>query len=256
MAAYLFARYLPTLTLVHIIGLDHVRHRVGVDNTWARRAVAAADRAVGRVLETIERLGLRDRATVIVTGDHGSVDVHTARLPNVWLREGGVAPERPSANAWNAAFLASGGSALLRLQGSTTSPAATLEQVRRVLDALPAGVRTLFRTVERDELDHLGAAPDAALALAAVPGVIFSPDVTGTAIRAASGGGHGYHPELPGMMTGFVAAGAGLRRGAVVPMLPIEHVAPLIAALLRLDTPAMDGVLLPGVLSDDDGLST
>ena len=58
MAAYLLARYRPTLMFVHIIGLDHVRHRLGLDNAWARRAVAAADRAVARVLEVVERSGL------------------------------------------------------------------------------------------------------------------------------------------------------------------------------------------------------
>lgn len=90
----LFARYRPTLMLVHIIGLDHVRHRLGLDNAWARRAVAAADRAVGRVLEVVERSGLLDRATFVITGDHGSVDVHTALRPNIWLRQAGTRHRR------------------------------------------------------------------------------------------------------------------------------------------------------------------
>jgi hypothetical protein len=40
----------------------------------ARRAVAAADRAVARVIETVEHLGLIERTTFIVTGYHGSID--------------------------------------------------------------------------------------------------------------------------------------------------------------------------------------
>lgn len=50
-------------------------------------------------------------------------------------------------------------------------------------------------------------------------------------------------------MTGFIAAGAGIRAGAVVPLLPMQHVAPLVAALLDLDLPDVDGTLLPGLLS-------
>ena len=123
-----------------------------------------------------------------------------------------------------------------------------LAAVRATLDALPHGVRALFRIMERPELDRLGAEPEAPLALAAIPGVIFSPDREGPATRAAHGAGHGYDPALNEMVTGFVAAGAGIRAGAVVPLLPLEHVAPLIAALLQLELPDIDGTLLPGCL--------
>lgn len=223
--------------------------RLGLDNAWACRAVAAADRAVGRVLEAVERSGLFDRATFVITGDHGSVDVHTALCPNIWLKQAGLTDGSESASVSTVAFMASGGAALLRLSGATGDTERVLPKVRAVLDALPPGVRALFRTVERQELDALGADPEAALALAAVSGVVFLADVSGAAIRAAHGAGHGYHPELPDMATGFVAAGAGIRPGAVIPMLPVEHIASIVAALLRLDLPDVDGTLLPGVLS-------
>jgi hypothetical protein len=67
-------------------------------------------------------------------------------------------------------------------------------------------------------------------------------------VQAAHGAGHGYHPALDEMMTGFVAAGAGVRPGAVVPVMPLQHVAPFVAALLALDLPDIDGTLLPGLL--------
>jgi hypothetical protein len=118
-----------------------------------------------------------------------------------------------------------------------------------MLHALPHGVRTLFRLVERQELDTLGADPDALLALTAIPGVVFSPDREGDPIQAAHGAGHGYHPALPDMNTGFVASGSGVRAGAVVPLMPMEHVAPFVARLLGVDLPMADGILLPGLLS-------
>jgi hypothetical protein len=247
MAAYLFDRHRPTLMLLHAIGLDHVRHRLGTDNPMAMRAVGAADRAIARIVETVERLGLVDRVTFIITGDHGSVDVHTTLLPNVWLREAGLLGSGDDARAWRALFHASGGSAFLRIAPS--APRGTLEAVRAMLEALPRGVRALFRVVERAELDALGADPESALALTALAGVVFSPDRAGAATQAAHGAGHGYHPDMPDMTTGFIAAGAGIRRGSVIPLLPMQHVAPLVAALLGLDLPNVDGTLLPGVLS-------
>jgi hypothetical protein len=250
MAAYLFARYRPTLTLMHIIGLDHVGHRLGLDNPRARRAVAAADRAIARVLETVERLGLVERTTFVVTGDHGSVDVHTALLPNVWLREAGLVSS-PAANPWRVRFHASGGSAFLRLQASADSAdgAQTVASVRAMLDQLPQGVRALFKVIERAELTSLGADPEAPIALGATAGVVFSADERGPAIQAAHGAGHGYLPSLSEMMTGFVASGAGVHPGAVVPLLPLEYIAALVAALLNIDLPDVDGIVLPGLLS-------
>lgn len=250
MAAYLFETRLPALMLVHAIGLDHVRHRLGRDNPAARRAVGAADRALARLVERVDRLGLTSKTTFVVTGDHGSVDVHTTLLPNVWLREAGVLRVGREADSWRAVFRASGGSAFLRLH-----PAApvgeTLAEVGRALEGQPNGVRALFRIVEREELDALGADPEAPLALAAVPGVVFSPDRDGVPVQAAHGAGHGYHPEAPDMTTGFVASGAGVRAGAVVPLFPLQHIAPFIAALLDLPFQAPDGVLFPGLLSGE-----
>lgn len=246
MGAYLFERHRPTLMLLHAIGLDHVRHRLGIENPMALRAVAAADRALARVVETVERLGLVDRTTFIVTGDHGAVDVHTTLLPNAWLRDAGLLSNGPG-ESWTAAFHASGGSAFLRIHPSEPAQR-VLGSVLNLLAALPAGVRAMFTIVDRAELDRLGAEPDAALALAARPGVVFSHDRNGDPIQAAHGAGHGFHPEMREMLTGFIAAGAGVRPRAVVPMLPIEHIAPFIAALLDLDLPDVDGTLLPGLL--------
>jgi hypothetical protein len=109
-------------------------------------------------------------------------------------------------------------------------------------------VRTMFRIVERPELDELGADPDAPFALAANAGVVFSADREGPPVQAAHGAGHGYHPALDDMMTGFVTSGAGVRGGAVIPLLPLEHIAPFVAALLGIDLPDIDGTLLPGLL--------
>ncbi|HEY3883644.1 MAG TPA: alkaline phosphatase family protein, partial [Vicinamibacterales bacterium] len=247
MAAYLFETRRPTLLLVHAIGLDHVRHRLGRDNPAARSAVAAADRALARIVDVVERLGLASRTTLIVAGDHGSVDVHTTLLPNVWLRERGLLGSA-DAEPWRALFHASGGSAFLRIHAAAAADH-TLDAVRAALAAQPAGARALFRVVERAELDALGADPDAPLALTALPGVVFSPDRDGAPIQAAHGAGHGYHPEAPDMTTGFVASGAGVRAGAVVPVFPMQHIAPFVSALLDLDLPAVDGALFPGLLA-------
>lgn len=249
-AAYLFERYRPTLLLVHLIGTDHMQHERGRNNPLTRRAVGAADRAIGQVVETVERLGMRDRVAFAIVGDHGSINRHTQLRPNVWLVDAGLMGVGELRGDWRAAFLADGGSAFLRLRDGAGDAAA---EARTVIDRQPPGVRRLFRIVERAELDALGADPAAAFALAAMPGIEFSDDPGAPDIRPVHGATHGYHPDELEMRTGFVGAGAGFRPGASVPLLPIECVAPTLAALLGLRFAAPDGIVFPGLLSDPPG---
>ncbi|HET9982607.1 MAG TPA: hypothetical protein VFQ38_03435, partial [Longimicrobiales bacterium] len=119
----------------------------------------------------------------------------------------------------------------------------------RALDALPPALRRTFRIVERDELDALGSDPVAPFALAAAPGFVLDSRADGPVLRPNPGMSHGHDPALPDMHTGFLAAGAGVRAGAVAPLLPLTAVAPIAAALLGLDFDAPDGVLYPGLLA-------
>lgn len=247
MAAYLFKRYRPTLLLAHTQATVQVPQEPDWRNPRRARAVAASDMVVSLVLEVIERTRAWDRTAVIVTGDHGMVEVHTQLRPNVWLAEAGLREEKIEGHDWRATFHALGGSAFLDVREPADENVAA---ARRVLDALPASTRETFRIVEREELDRLGSDPDAPLALAAAPGFAIDDRGDGPAMRPNPGMTHGHHPDVPEMNTGFVAAGAGIRAGAAAPLLPLTCVAPLVAELLGLDFDAPDGEVYPGLLED------
>ncbi|HEU0300414.1 MAG TPA: ectonucleotide pyrophosphatase/phosphodiesterase [Longimicrobium sp.] len=247
MAAYLFERYRPTLLLAHTQATVQVPQEPDWRNPRRARAVAASDLVVSLVLEVIERTKAWDRTAVIVCGDHGMMEIHTQLRPNVWLAEAGLRDERIEGQPWCATFHALGGSAFLDVGEPADENTAA---VRRVLDALPRGVRETFRIVERDELERLGSDPDAPLALAAAPGFGIDDRGEGPALRPNPGMTHGHHPDEPAMNTGLVAAGAGIRAGAMAPVLPLTCVAPLVAELLGLDFDAPDGALYPGLLQD------
>jgi hypothetical protein len=184
-----------------------------------------------------------DETAVIVTGDHGNVEVHTQIRANLWLIEAGLRTADIEHDDWRATFFALGGSAFLRVRDR-----GAVDEVRNVLQALPAHTRELFTILERDELDALGADPDAPLALAAAPGFVLDDRAEAPVLQPNPGMSHGHHPKLPAMHTGFVAKGAGIRAGASIPMLPLTCVAPLVADLLGLDFDAPDGTLYAGLL--------
>lgn len=246
-ASYLFERYCPTLVMMHLIGTDHIQHEVGRDNPKTRRAVGAADRAIAQVHEAVERAKKLDTTAFIVTGDHGTADVHTLLKPNVWLRRAGLLGSGDEPH-WRATFFASGGSAFLRV---CDGDAAAVGHARGLIEDLPPGPRALFRVIERDEIAALGADPEAPFALVAAPGIAFSESSDGDPLVATVGGAHGYDPDEPEMQTGFVASGAGLRKGTVAPRMMLEDIAPIVAAVLGIPFDAPDGVLFPGLLSSE-----
>ena len=246
MAAYILQKYKPNLLTIHVVSVDGAEHEQGRNGAKVRRAVAVADHAVSNLLDALEKAGIKDQTAVIITGDHGFSDIHSALAPNVWLAEHGLAGGK-NAEGWKAMFHAASGSAFLHL--SKKGDTKTLNEVRNILNALPQKYRSLFRIVERAELDKIGADPNAALALAPVKGITMKAETTGEVLKPAKGGTHGFYPDFHEIQTGFIAAGAGINKGVVIPQMALEDVAPIIAKLLGIEFNAPDGKLLPAVVA-------
>ncbi|EOR93863.1 AP superfamily protein [Arcticibacter svalbardensis MN12-7] len=246
MVAYLIGKYKPNLLTFHIFAVDHAEHNDGRDGDHVRTAVAGADHAVNNILEAIEQAGIKDSTTVIVTGDHGFVNVHTSVSPNVWLAQNGLYTRTNGKLNWKAQFHTSGAAAFLMLKDP--KDVKTLAQVQQILNALPESQKKLFRVVNRAELDKVGSDPNAALALAPIEGISMSSSLTGNALKPASGGTHGFYPDFQHIQTGFIVSGAGVKKNVTLPLIGLEDIAPLAAKLLGINFDAPDGILYPGIL--------
>jgi len=148
---------------------------------------------------------------------------------------------------WKATFLSQGGATFVHLRDPRDR--ATADRVRRIVEEQPASVRRLFRVIERQEMDAVGAIPDIPFALAAGLGVAFSDRGDGEVIGPATGGTHGYFPhDFPQIQTGFVGWGPGFRSGAVAHVMGLQDIAPLVARILDIPFTAPDGVPPLGLL--------
>ena len=242
-ASYIIGKYKPGLLAVHFACVDGEEHAQGRDGDSVRLALESADRAIGEILESIERAGLQDSTAVIIVGDHGFSDFHQVLEPNIWLAQAGLAHPAPD---WGMRFNPAGGSAFLYLQNPTDTSA--LARVRTILNQAPDSLRSRFRIIDKPELVKMGADSKAVMALAAYPGTVLGGGMKGPVSFTRFGGHHGYDPNQPEMYTGFIAAGAGIHKGAVIPQLTVVDIAPLIMTLLGVDFHAPDGRLVPGIL--------
>jgi predicted AlkP superfamily pyrophosphatase or phosphodiesterase len=232
MGAYILKTYKPAFTTLHLACTDHYEHEQGRDGYLVRKAVAGADRGIGTILEALERAGMHDSTVVIVTGDHGFVDIKTSFQPNVLLVQAGLIKDIKK-DDWKAQFHSSGGSAFLHLKDK--ADVQTLDQVRQLLNSLPQEQKQLFKIIERKQLDAIGADPNAALAITGMNNATIGGGLTGAVVKTAKGGTHGFYPDFKEIQTGFVAFGPGLSKGVVINEMNLTDIAPVVAQLLGLD---------------------
>lgn len=238
MAAYIIRKYKPEFLSIHIAGVDGAQHKEGRSGEGVHKALAAADHAVANILDALIKAGIMESTTVIVTGDHGFVDINKVLAPNVWLKELGIDSkvdiEEPVAK-----FQAAGGAAFFHLKDKNDLK--LLASVRKKLTELPDMYKSLFRIVERDELNKIGADPHASFALAPVKGVYIQDKDSGPVLGPTKGGAHGYFPDIPEIQTGFLAIGPGIEKGLLIEGIGLEDVAPTAATLLGIKFNAPDG---------------
>lgn len=247
-AADILSRYQPAFMAVHFSMTDAAQHANGPATPEALSAIEVADQNVGVLLDAIVQGGLEDRTTVIVTGDHGFIRMHTEIAINLPLVEAGLI-ERDEGNhpRWQAIVAPNRGlgSLYLRDPGDHT----TLARAREALETYAARYPGRFKILERAELDRYRADPDAVLGVEPYPGYVIDgrllPPFTQPHARAA---GHGYSPDTPGMETGMILWGAGVRGDVLLPITYSIDVAPTIAALLGLELPEAEGKPMAGVM--------
>lgn len=245
MSGYVLETYKPNLITLHLIATDHFQHEEGRDGPMVRKSLAATDRAIGKIIEAADRAGILDQTTFIVTGDHGFVNIHSSISPNVWLVEAGLMENQPDRGDWKATFHTSGASAFLHLKDKNDF--ATLDEVKSILQNLPENYKKLFRVLDREALDKVGADPNAALGLAPIQGVSFSPSSQGTVLKPAKGGTHGFYPDFDEIETGFIAWGAGIRENVEIQEMSLVDVAAVVNYLLNLKMDLPESNLYPGI---------
>ncbi len=243
----------PNLLLVHFIESDHAQHIAGRSNPNLPDILHKLDGHVHDIIEATKKAGIYDRTTFIVLGDHGFADIHRAVAPNVLLAQNGlITLEDKKVTDWKAFTHHTGGSAAVYVKDPKDT--ATLEKVHALLQdhAIdPSTSNRLYQIVEKDELVKLGGPRDAAFYLEGELGVMFSGAATGGFFRPATlQGNHGYLPAKPGLQTGFIAAGRGIKKGVVLNSTRLVDVGPTLARLLGVELRNTDGHAIQEILEE------
>lgn len=227
---------IPNFLAVYGSDLDAAGQTEGPDGPNVAPLVAEMDDHLGRLVRATRDLGIHDRTTFIVTGDHGMTRWEADLTPDALdaLTSAGYAAEAVAPGGSPApeteVVLATGSvrTANVALMGRVDAPEER-DGVRAALEDLPHVARILdgndlleLRTDERlgtfvvEAEEPWGFAP---------PG-----ESPGAAIRGA----HGSTEEMP---VPLLLSGAGIRRGAAPRTPRLVDVAPTVCALLGVRPP-------------------
>jgi hypothetical protein len=248
-AAETLLKLKPAFMAVHFSQTDSVQHALGPGTPEALVALEETDANLAIVEHAALRTGAADAIAIVVTGDHGFLPLHTELAINLPLIEAGLitkgTDQRPQ---WQAIVAPNRGLGSLYVRGGADRTA-IVARAREALSAYEKKYPGRFRIVERTELDRWGADADALLGVEPMPGYVLDARLTPPfAQRHGRAAGHGYSPDTPGMETGLVLAGAGIRRGVRLPETRTLDVAPTIAVLLGLPLPRAEGQPIAGAL--------
>jgi predicted AlkP superfamily pyrophosphatase or phosphodiesterase len=253
-AAHILRRHKPNLLLLHLVELDHVEHAKGPQSPEAYNAVRFADKRVQQVMDAIEAAGLKDKATVIVTSDHGFAPYRQQIQPNVKLKQEGLLKlDGTKITSRQATALAQGGSCFIYVLDN-----ANHDRIARRLAGVFKKVEGVESVIEaKDFAKHGLANPErnpqmADLVLSAKEGYSFSDNANGDVVVTPPSdnvkGTHGHDPANPKLYGTFIAWGSGIKAGARLKEMNNIDVAPTIARLMGVRMKDTDGKVLEQIL--------
>lgn len=73
----------PSVIVLYFEDVDSKGHNFGPNNKETMSAVREADRTVGRIMETIEKSGLKDSTNLIIVSDHGMTELNVCKEINL-----------------------------------------------------------------------------------------------------------------------------------------------------------------------------
>jgi predicted AlkP superfamily pyrophosphatase or phosphodiesterase len=242
-AVHIIEKHKPNLLMYHLLTTDSTQHSYGTKTLAANGALVLADRQVQKILDAVDRAGIKDRTTIFVVSDHGFKTYHHLIHPNALLKQKGLLRSADDNDGW------------VVPEGGTAHVYVTREEKRKeVLDAFRGSIPGVAQVIAPEEYAKWGypkVTPNgrmADLVLAASNDYAFDGAFDGSVNSdvppGAARGAHGYLKSDPDMQAIRVAWGAGIRRAAKTPPKPNVDVAATIAKLLGVELKGIQGVPL------------
>lgn len=246
------------LVLVHYTDLDTMRHHHGFYSEEARAALERLDQKLGDIINAMKDKGIYEESTLVVLGDHSSLDEDKIINLNVLLKEKGyINVKNTNIIDYKAIAKSCDGSAYLYVKEDKL-----IEEIKELLQNFNEKEECIENIYSRQEAEKLGADPKCSMLIEAKKGFYFLDEAEGTVIKQIQPGEagrlpevtaatHGYSPLKENYTTVFMASGKGINKGNIIEKMNLVDEGPTLAALLGLQFKECDGEVLKEFLQLD-----
>lgn len=257
-ALYTIKEKKPDLMLIHYTDLDAQRHRHGFHSREAQEALKRHDARLGDIMTTLKSEGIYERSTIIVLGDHSSLDEDKIIRPNILLKDHGFIHLDCSNKItdWKAINKNCDGSSYIYVRDNDNKR--IIKEIHELLTDFmvnprsygyeDSGIEALYTS---SEAALKGADSECTFMLEAKKGYYFRDDLVGGLIQRLdftkgsdiqyTRATHGYSPYKTDYTTMFFASGKGIKSGVVVDTMNLVDEAPTLAKLMGLNLGKTDG---------------
>jgi predicted AlkP superfamily pyrophosphatase or phosphodiesterase len=216
----------PRFCTLYFDIVDTNGHVFGPDAPETAAAIAEVDKAVGRLLDGLARLGLREKTDLVLVSDHGMEPVSPDQtiLLDDYVVLNSIEIDFAGPNAGLRPKTGTAGELAAKFRGKHPQLSAWLR------DEVP------------EHLHYRASGRIAPVVLSAAPGwYIMTRDFLRLRRLTLERGAHGYDPASPNMGALFIARGPSFQRGRVIDEVENIHVYNLLCATLGLQPAPNDG---------------
>lgn len=249
------------LTLVHYTELDSMRHYHGFHSPEALRALEHHDQRLGEILSILQQQEIIEDSTVVILGDHGSLDEdHVIKL-NILLKDHGYIhlDSKGKLKDYRAIVQSCDGSAYVYLNPRHPKDPKDVKNLHLLLEDFKLKTGALEGIYSSADAIKWGADPQCAFLLEAAYGYYFLNLFEGTVIERIKPedigvlhhrtmAAHGYSPFKKDYTTVFMASGAGIKEGVRLGEISLVDEGPTLARLLGISLEQADGRILDEIL--------
>lgn len=251
--------YQPDLLMVHYTDVDTQKHNHGVSSPEVKEAIKRLDQRIGDYFKVMKQLGKEDEFSLIIFGDHGSKDVHTAIRPNVILQKEGFLSVEENGKLHHCDYIfktCDGCAYLYHKHLNKVSRELVANEVDIIYTALEkhnADIKGIKRIITGAEAGYEGADAHALLMIEAEEGYYFLEDYEGEVAQNVPSeligtehwlkATHGYHPDSRNYLSVFFAYGAQLPKGDLG-SINLTDIGPSVAKILGFSLGETDGKVI------------
>lgn len=239
----------PDLLFIHPANIDGYRHETGLFNGQVTRGIEETDQFIGRIMEAAKQAGLAESVNLVLTSDHGQLEIKRTVNINVLFADKGLLRTDSQGKIvdWDAYCLSNGLSALVYLKDPCNKRLyqKTQELLYELRDEGVYGIGEVMTENEARNREHLGGEFSfiietdgyTSFGASAVRPLVNTCDLSDYRYGKAT---HGHLPEK-GPQPFFAAKGPEFRDGAVLDSARLVDQAPTYAKILGFSLPETDG---------------